>query len=126
MRWASFSTTYMVGVKTMTIIELKKIILVSSVSVMAAFGLSACGDDDKAKAPAAVEETTGGGAGEAHDAMDAAKEKAGEVMDAVEEKAGDMMDEAEEKAGDMMDEAKEKAEEEAKKAEEALKSKIPD
>ena len=35
--------------------EIKKILLVSSISLIAAFGLSACGDD-KAAAPAAVEE----------------------------------------------------------------------
>lgn len=101
--------------KTMLNTEVKKIILISSVSLVAAFGLSACGDD-KASAPAAVEEKADDVATPAPSAMDdatkAASEMVEEVVEEVKEKAEDAMDEA---ATDAMDEAKKKAEEEMKK-----------
>jgi len=95
----------------MTYIDLKKILLVSSVSIVAAFGLSACGDNDKATAPAAaMEETTAGSTNDASSAMDEATEMAGEkveeVVEDMKEKAADAMDEAKQNA---MDGAKQKA-----------------
>lgn len=113
----------------MTLTELKKTLLVSSVAVVATMGLSACGEDDKAKAPSAQEATEDATTSSAMDdaekkaaeMADEAKAKADAMMDEAKEKAGDMKDDAEKKASDAMDAAKKKAEEEAEK----LKKKIP-
>ena len=90
--------------------EVKKILLVSSVSVMALFGLSAC-NDDKTSAPVAVEETAEEVSTTAPSAVDEATEQA-------KEKAGEVVEEVKEKAEDALDEAK-------KKAEKELEGKLP-
>jgi len=113
----------------MTTRELKKILLISSVSIVAAFGLSACGgEEDKAKAPAAaMEKSTSDASSEAATTMDAAKDKAEEVVEEVKEKAGEMVDEAKVKAEEAAAKAKQDAIDAAKeKAEEELKKRMPE
>ena len=109
----------------MTYSELKKILLVTSVSAVAAFGLSACGDD-KAAAPAAMEKAADDSSAATSSAMGDAKEVANEVVEEVKEKAAAVVEEVKEKAAEAVDGAKEDAMTEAKKrAEEELKSHMP-
>ncbi|MCF6216786.1 MAG: hypothetical protein L3J58_11525 [Emcibacter sp.] len=109
----------------MTYIDLKKVLLVTSVSMVATFGLSACGDD-KAAAPAAVEKPADDAATEAPTAMDNATEQAGEMVEEAKEKAKEMVDDAKAKADEAAAKAKQDAIDAAKKkAEEELKKNLP-
>jgi len=106
----------------MTHFDLKKTLLATSVSLVALFGLSACGDD-KASAPAAVEKTSEVAA---PTAMDGATEKAGEMVEEAKEKAGEMMDAGKAEAEAAAEKAKQDAIDAAKKkAEEELKNNLP-
>ncbi|MBL4801295.1 MAG: hypothetical protein JKY45_05325 [Emcibacter sp.] len=109
----------------MTYNELKKILLVTSVSGIAAFGLSACGDD-KAAAPAAMEKAVDDSAAETSSAMGNAKEVADEMVEEAKEKAAEVVEKVKEKAAEVVDDAKEDAMDEAKKrAEEEIKNRMP-
>jgi len=103
----------------MSHIDLKKILLISSISFVTAFGLAACGDNDKAKAPAAVEKS-------AEDATPAESTVTDDVKTMATEKAGEVIEDAKAKATEAADTAKQAAIDDAKKkAEEELKKNMP-
>ncbi len=75
---------------------LKKTLLLTSVSMIAAFSLASCGDNDKAVPEAdmseATAETTAPDTAPMDGVAEAVTEEAGAMVDAVKEEAGEMVD----------------------------------